>query len=286
MPSRLWPPACSSASPRSRTSSCSFEDCRASITLARPTTVAAGIAVDDEQLRRLDARRRRQSFPARRFAAFERAHRRRAPRRLAPTSSRSSAANRSETRTALANRGRRDPACADVRRTSQASRQSNRAGLRRRARTFRLVPPPRIFPVAAPCFRTAAAFEIASKFPSHWLSHWLSHCRASLHDRNVVDSIRQSRRLDSHQHEPPSFRVAVKTGGFLRRATSASTSARIRTPCAGFGDRLLSQEHTRVSLNDSQPPGDASTLRLQRNIPVRFADELRPAFTRHVVPGV
>ena len=30
-------------------------------------------------------------------------------------------------------------------------------------------------------------------------------------------------------------------------ATSASRSARIRTPCGGFGDRLLSQEHTPVS---------------------------------------
>ena len=81
----------------------------------------------------------------------------------------------------------------------------------------------------------------------------------------------EGRRLDSHQHEP-----VYKTGAFLFRATSAekvegrelrvegqntmtlalnsqpsalnhsSTSARIRTPSGGFGDRLLSQEHTRV----------------------------------------
>ena len=52
----------------------------------------------------------------------------------------------------------------------------------------------------------------------------------------------QSRRLDSHQHQP-----VYKTGAFLSRATSASTSARSRTPWGGFGGRLLSQEHTRVS---------------------------------------
>jgi hypothetical protein len=51
----------------------------------------------------------------------------------------------------------------------------------------------------------------------------------------------KSRRLDSHQHQP-----VYKTGAFLFRATSASTSARSRTPWGGFGGRLLSQEHTRV----------------------------------------
>jgi hypothetical protein len=48
----------------------------------------------------------------------------------------------------------------------------------------------------------------------------------------------KSRRLDSHQHQP-----VYKTGAFLSRATSASTSARSRTPSASFGGWLLSQEH-------------------------------------------
>ena len=59
----------------------------------------------------------------------------------------------------------------------------------------------------------------------------------------------KSRRLDSHQHG-----AVYGTAAFLNRATSAwvsrvalapgvSRSARIRTLCGGFGDRLLSQEH-------------------------------------------
>ena len=43
-----------------------------------------------------------------------------------------------------------------------------------------------------------------------------------------------------------SIEPVYKTGAFLIRATSASTSARIRTPSASFGGWLLSQEHTRV----------------------------------------
>ena len=43
--------------------------------------------------------------------------------------------------------------------------------------------------------------------------------------------ILKSRRLDSHQHQP-----VYKTGAFLFRATSASTSARSRTPSVSFGD--------------------------------------------------
>lgn len=50
----------------------------------------------------------------------------------------------------------------------------------------------------------------------------------------------ESRRLDSHQHQP-----VYKTGAFLSRATSAkSTGARSRTLCGCFGDSLLTQEHT------------------------------------------
>jgi hypothetical protein len=60
----------------------------------------------------------------------------------------------------------------------------------------------------------------------------------------------QSRRLDSHQHEP-----VYKTGAFLCRATSASTSARSRTPSASFGDWLLSQEHTRIGPRARRPVG-------------------------------
>jgi hypothetical protein len=55
----------------------------------------------------------------------------------------------------------------------------------------------------------------------------------------------KSRRLDLHQHRP-----VYKTGAFLRRATSASsTSARSRTPCGSFGGCLLSREHTRVAVS-------------------------------------
>jgi hypothetical protein len=52
---------------------------------------------------------------------------------------------------------------------------------------------------------------------------------------------KQSRRLDSHQHK-----AVYGTAAFLIRATSAivSRSAQIRTVLSGFGDRLLSQEHT------------------------------------------
>lgn len=50
------------------------------------------------------------------------------------------------------------------------------------------------------------------------------------------------RRLDLHQHD-----AVYRTAAFLNRATSASTSARSRTPFGGFGDRFLSQEDARVS---------------------------------------
>ena len=52
----------------------------------------------------------------------------------------------------------------------------------------------------------------------------------------------QSRRLDLHQHD-----AVYRTAAFLNRATSASRSARSRTPLGGFGDRFLSQEDTPVS---------------------------------------
>jgi hypothetical protein len=60
-----------------------------------------------------------------------------------------------------------------------------------------------------------------------------------LHHRDIAN---QSRRLDSHQHD-----AVYKTAAFLNRATSASTSARSRTPCGRVGICLLSQEHARVS---------------------------------------
>ena len=59
--------------------------------------------------------------------------------------------------------------------------------------------------------------------------------------RDSATSDAQSRRLDLRQH-----RCGLQDRR-LCSATSASTSARIRTPCDGFGDRLLSQEHARVS---------------------------------------
>ena len=65
----------------------------------------------------------------------------------------------------------------------------------------------------------------------------------------------------------------------------SSTSARSRTPSGGFGGRLLSQEHTRV-----MAPGRCDGRGRWRNdysssvdVPVRLADELRPAFDPHVV---
>ena len=69
-------------------------------------------------------------------------------------------------------------------------------------------------------------------------------------------------------------------------ATSASTSARSRTPSASFGGWLLSQEHTRVSVPRPCDRGTTAHSLLQFSVPVRFADELRPAFDPHVVVGV
>ena len=81
--------------------------------------------------------------------------------------------------------------------------------------------------------------------------------------RYTIETHVKSRRLDSHQHC-----AVYKTAAFLNRATSAffSTSARSRTSCDGFGDRLLSQEHTRVpapsdSYRDAKlDPSDAILL--------------------------
>ena len=60
---------------------------------------------------------------------------------------------------------------------------------------------------------------------------------------------KQSRRLGSHQHEPPSFLENTgKTGAFLSSShvSRSSRSVGSRTLSGGFGDRLLSQEHTPV----------------------------------------
>jgi hypothetical protein len=61
-------------------------------------------------------------------------------------------------------------------------------------------------------------------------------------------SSNQSRRLDLHQHRAVSGTAAKRWSAatFLNRATSASRSARSRTPLGGFGDRFLSQEDTPV----------------------------------------
>ena len=101
-----------------------------------------------------------------------------------------------------------------------------------------------------------------------------------LHHRDVIF---KSRRLDSHQHQP-----VYKTGAFLSRATSASsTSARSRTPCGSFGGCLLSQEHTRVRKLPAHAAGsDRCQLLLQLDVPVRLADELRPAFDPQLVSRV
>ena len=100
---------------------------------------------------------------------------------------------------------------------------------------------------------------------------------------SVTPSGHKSRRLDSHQHQP-----VYKTGAFLSRATSASsTSARSRTPSASFGGWLLSQEHTRVKVPEPNDSGAVSLpLRNQLGVPIRLADELRPAFDPYVVSRV
>ena len=65
--------------------------------------------------------------------------------------------------------------------------------------------------------------------------------------RYTIGTIK-SRRLDSHQHE-----AVYGTAAFLNRATSAkSRSAPIRTVSSGFGDRLLSQEHTPVMASNQR----------------------------------
>jgi hypothetical protein len=84
-----------------------------------------------------------------------------------------------------------------------------------------------------------------------------------LHHRDVFSI--KSRRLDLHQHKAVYKTAASLFGhiGFFQHKAARrrfyfshkaagrrfyfSTSARIRTPCDGFGDRLLSHEHTRVS---------------------------------------
>src|SRR3954463_11078937 len=68
-------------------------------------------------------------------------------------------------------------------------------------------------------------------------------------------------------------------------ATSASTSARSRTPSASFGGWLLSQEHTRVSV-PGLTTGNDSHLLLQFSAPVHVAHKLRPALEPHMVVGV
>ena len=74
---------------------------------------------------------------------------------------------------------------------------------------------------------------------------WISTFGRSYAIHYTIETHVKSRRLDSHQHC-----AVYKTAAFLNRATSAffSTSARSRTSCDGFGDRLLSQEHARVSV--------------------------------------
>lgn len=72
---------------------------------------------------------------------------------------------------------------------------------------------------------------------------------------------------------------------------------RIRTPSGGFGDRLLSQEHTaeefsifdfRFGIEDEVlNPNRKSPIEnhklAQLDVPVRLAEELRPAFDPHLV---
>ena len=59
---------------------------------------------------------------------------------------------------------------------------------------------------------------------------------------------RKSRRLDLHQHDP-----VYGTGASLFSHVGKSTSARSRTPSASFGGWLLSQEHTRVTVESGEP---------------------------------
>ena len=54
----------------------------------------------------------------------------------------------------------------------------------------------------------------------------------------------QSRRLDLHQHR---CGLQDRRLSHSSHVGNSSRSARSRTPSGGFGDRLLSQEHTPVS---------------------------------------
>ena len=72
-----------------------------------------------------------------------------------------------------------------------------------------------------------------------------------------------------------------------RRHISISTSARSRTPSGSFGGWLLSQEHTRVKPRAGEAsPGADHHSTFQLHVPVRLADELRPAFDPHSVGRV
>ncbi len=67
-----------------------------------------------------------------------------------------------------------------------------------------------------------------------------------------------------------------------------STSARSRTPSASFGGWLLSREHARVKPGVLllQDPRARYQSTLKRDVPVRLAHELRPAFDPRLVPGI
>ena len=72
--------------------------------------------------------------------------------------------------------------------------------------------------------------------------------------RSATPSGHQSRRLDLHQHRSGLQDRRLSQFGHV----GASTSARIRTPSGGFGDCLLSQEHTRVRPPGPSPVGDST----------------------------
>src|SRR5438445_10216754 len=77
----------------------------------------------------------------------------------------------------------------------------------------------------------------------------------------------KSRRLDSRQHE-----AVYGTAAFLHRATPAkSRSAQSRTVLSGFGDRLLSQEHTPVQ--GIRGKSNPLPRRSRRRMPSRYTTD-------------
>ena len=84
--------------------------------------------------------------------------------------------------------------------------------------------------------------------------------------RYTIGTNHQSRRLDLHQHDAV-YKTAASLFGHVG---NSSRSARSRTPCDGFGDRLLSQEHTPVSA-PALRPGTCWRNNYSRSVTFQYA---------------